>query len=351
MEELLTAGYYPYLHLDNAEILIKDSQVYCQPRSLKKKVKKTCDQIREMITRGVSREEIIDHSFELITSELRPSRFGYVCAVIASEFPRTFLKWVKIDELADQVLDVLSACEPVFKLLKFSTHSAEQHSIYVTLTNFIRHYLKRKNRQARVKAKIISDQKKAQIVPATATDMPIKAAEPLKAVLITQPATLSAIREAVKSEAMLTAAAAGKMITYFNSELLEKDVKAVQPPGTLSTFQPTACKNPLQEQIMANKQYPINKGINKSLVFKGLKAQYIGYMGLGLLIDLLFYAVLYLFKVNNYITLLLTLALGALITVVVYQLNAQYGEHGLSKSLAKRKTPKIIRSFSRRIFR
>jgi hypothetical protein len=102
---------------------------------------------------------------------------------------------------------------------------------------------------------------------------------------------------------------------------------------------------------MAGKQYPINKGINESIVFKGLKAQYIGYMGLGLLIDLLFYAILYMLKVNTYITLLLTVALGAVITAAVYHLNAQYGEHGLSKALAKRKTPKTIRSFSRRIFR
>ncbi|MBE9462075.1 DUF4133 domain-containing protein [Dyadobacter sp. UP-52] len=102
---------------------------------------------------------------------------------------------------------------------------------------------------------------------------------------------------------------------------------------------------------MASKQYSINKGINKSLVFKGLRAQYIGYMGLGLLIDLLFYAVLYMLRVNTYTTLLLTVTLGALITAIVYHLNATYGEHGLSKTLAKRKTPKIIRSFSRRIFR
>ncbi|TDE18696.1 DUF4133 domain-containing protein [Dyadobacter psychrotolerans] len=102
---------------------------------------------------------------------------------------------------------------------------------------------------------------------------------------------------------------------------------------------------------MAGKHYPINKGINKSIVFKGLKAQYIGYMGLGLLIDLLFYAVLYMLKVNTYVTLLLTLALGAVIAVAVYHLNAQYGEHGLIKAMAKRKTPKIIRSFSRRIFK
>lgn len=102
---------------------------------------------------------------------------------------------------------------------------------------------------------------------------------------------------------------------------------------------------------MANIQYIINKGINKSIVFKGLKAQYIGYMGLGLLIDLCFYAVLYIAKINTYLTLVLTLAVGAVIMMVVYHLNSSYGEHGLSKALAKRKIPHTIKSYSRRIFK
>jgi hypothetical protein len=353
MEELLTAGYYPYLHLDNPEILIKYPLVHRQVRELKGKVKKTSDQIREMMARGISREEIIDQSVELITSELRPSRFGYVCAVIASEFPKTFLKWVKIDELSDQVLDVLRACEPVFNLLKFKAHLAEQHSVYLTVTSFIGHYLKRKNRSSKPKAKSPAAQKTAEIVQAAATGKAAEIIEPVQTVPSIQPVTPVQALVAVKNDTLVQIMPAFKSVTYFNSELLEKTVfTTAQLPASLSGFQIGAHRTSSKKSaIMANKQYLINKGINKSLVFKGLKAQYIGYMGLGLLLDLLFYAVLYMAKVNTYITLLLTMALGALISLVVYHLNATYGEHGLSKSLAKRKTPKIIRTISRRIFR
>lgn len=334
MEELLMADYHPYLYLDNPEILIKDSLLYSKPRTLKKKVKKTCDRIREMIALGQPQQEIIDQSVELITSELRPSRFGYVCAVIASEFPKTFLKWVRINQLTDQVLDVLSACEPVFSLLKFNSHTAEQHSIYITISNFIRHYLKRKKRNSaplKVHAAGKSIGSAAVIEPETAVTL----------IPVTGPVP------AVKQVPTL------KTVTYFQSELLENSATSSGRIRSHANRLPSgAILKPFEKiEIMANKQYPINKGINKSLVFKGLKAQYIGYMGLGLLIDLLFYAVLYTLKVNTYITLLLTLALGAVIAVIVYHLNAQYGEHGLIKAMARRKTPKIIRSFSRRIFR
>ena len=146
MEDLMMTGHYPFLYLDNPEILIKDYQLFSNHSILKKKVNKTCSKIREMIALGGAQVDVIDQSVELITAELRPSRFGYVCAMIASEFPKTFLKWVRINELTDQVLDVVSACEPVFSLLKFNSHTAEQHSIYTTVSNFIMHYLKRKKK-------------------------------------------------------------------------------------------------------------------------------------------------------------------------------------------------------------
>ncbi|MCE7044064.1 DUF4133 domain-containing protein [Dyadobacter sp. CY312] len=337
MEELLTAECYPYFFLDNPEILIKDSRLFSRPRELKRKVRQTSQRIREMIANGIGSQQVIDQSVELITAELRPSRFGYVCALIASEFPRTFLRWVKIDALADQVLDVLSGCEPVFSLLKFNALAAEQHGIYSTVTAFIGHYLKRKRRfdLARPKPAVLTAKDQIQITV------------PGKPTALTQ-----AVRPAETVEKVETGKA--KAVTYYKSELLEKPAAESRAAAVAHVHRPAARRvsQPFKKsEIMSAKQYLINKGINKSIVFKGLKAQYIGYMALGLLIDLLFYAVLYMLKVNTYITLLATALLGAGIAAVVYQLNGRYGEHGLVKALAKRKTPRIVRSFSRRIFR
>lgn len=101
---------------------------------------------------------------------------------------------------------------------------------------------------------------------------------------------------------------------------------------------------------MRKDQFKINKGINRSIIFKGLRAQYIGYMGIALLADLSIYAVLYIFNVNTYITLVITLAAGGLMAGFVYHLNARFGEKGLIKHLAKGKIPSHIRSVSRKVF-
>ena len=43
-----------------------------------------------------------------------------------------------------------------------------------------------------------------------------------------------------------------------------------------------------------NSVYKINKGINKPIEFKGLKAQYIGYLGAGVIVLLILFAIFYM---------------------------------------------------------
>jgi hypothetical protein len=101
---------------------------------------------------------------------------------------------------------------------------------------------------------------------------------------------------------------------------------------------------------MAANRYVINKGVNQSIVFKGLKAQYIWYMGGGMFALLIIYAVMYMAGVNTYISLAITICLGGLLLIGIYQLSSTYGEHGLAKALARRSIPVVVKSRSRRIF-
>ena len=50
--------------------------------------------------------------------------------------------------------------------------------------------------------------------------------------------------------------------------------------------------------------YRINKGINRPIEFKGLKAQYIWYLGLGLVTLLILFSVLYVVGVTVYCCIL-----------------------------------------------
>ena len=76
--------------------------------------------------------------------------------------------------------------------------------------------------------------------------------------------------------------------------------------------------------------YNINKGIGRTVEFKGLKAQYLFIFAGGLLGVLVLVMIMYM-------------AGGAsLIVWQTFALNGKYGEHGLMKVGAKKRHPKYI---------
>ena len=101
---------------------------------------------------------------------------------------------------------------------------------------------------------------------------------------------------------------------------------------------------------MGNSVYPINKGINNPMVFKGIKAQYILYLAVGLVSLLLLFAILYVIGISIYLCLGIIIPAGLGLFSAVKYYSDKYGEHGLKKKAAFRNLPAFIRSRSRKIF-
>lgn len=101
---------------------------------------------------------------------------------------------------------------------------------------------------------------------------------------------------------------------------------------------------------MSNSVYQINKGINQSIEFKGLKAQYIWYLGGGVVVLMILFAIMYIIGLPSIICIGLIGVSGTLLVVKMYKMSNQYGEYGLMKALAKKQIPKNIKVYSRRVF-
>ena len=101
---------------------------------------------------------------------------------------------------------------------------------------------------------------------------------------------------------------------------------------------------------MASSVYKINKGINKPIEFKGLKAQYIAYLGAGLIALLVLFAILYIVGMNMFICLAFIGTLGVALFMTVYRMSDKYGQYGLLKKLAARALPDAIIGTTRKVF-
>lgn len=96
--------------------------------------------------------------------------------------------------------------------------------------------------------------------------------------------------------------------------------------------------------------YLINKGVSRPIEFKGLVGAYIACLAVGLVFLLVLFAALYIAGANLYVVLFVVLGLGLGLFFLVFKLSRRFGVHGLSKFLARRGVPRVIRFSSRQLF-
>ena len=73
---------------------------------------------------------------------------------------------------------------------------------------------------------------------------------------------------------------------------------------------------------MANSVYRINKGINQSIEFKGLKAQYIWYLGGGLVVLMFLFAGMYIVGLPSFVCVIIIGVAGTILVLKTYKMSS-----------------------------
>ena len=88
--------------------------------------------------------------------------------------------------------------------------------------------------------------------------------------------------------------------------------------------------------------YPIHKGVNKPVEFKGLQSQYLFIFAVGLRALFVLVVIMIVAGVSQLFCLGFGATLGTVMVVVIYRLNGKYGAHGLMKLAASKRHPRRI---------
>lgn len=88
--------------------------------------------------------------------------------------------------------------------------------------------------------------------------------------------------------------------------------------------------------------YPVNKGIGRSVEFKGLKAQYLFIFVGGLLALFVLFVILYMIGFDQWICIGFGVVSASVLVWQTFALNARYGEHGLMKLGATKSHPRYL---------
>ena len=89
--------------------------------------------------------------------------------------------------------------------------------------------------------------------------------------------------------------------------------------------------------------YRVYKGVDQDMEFKGLKAQYLVYMGVVLGGDLLLFLILYSISFPLVISLIVCVGSGFYLSVWIAGLNKRLGKDGLMKKQSFSRLPYSIR--------
>lgn len=89
-------------------------------------------------------------------------------------------------------------------------------------------------------------------------------------------------------------------------------------------------------------EFEVNKGIGRTVEFKGLKAQYLFIFAGGLLGIFLLIIVLYMVGISAYFCIGLGILGATLLVWQTFSLNRKYGRYGLMKLSAQKRQPHYL---------
>ena len=89
-------------------------------------------------------------------------------------------------------------------------------------------------------------------------------------------------------------------------------------------------------------EYSINKGIGRSVEYKGLKAQYLFIFAGGLITDFILFVILYMCGVQQGLCIGFGVVSTSALVWYTFRLNGKYGQYGLMKLTLVKYRPRYI---------
>ena len=89
-------------------------------------------------------------------------------------------------------------------------------------------------------------------------------------------------------------------------------------------------------------EYAINKGVGRSVEYKGLKARYLFIFAGGLLAVFVVFVIMYICGISQWVCIGFGAVAASALVWLTFHLNAKYGQYGLMKLAAVKYHPRYI---------
>ncbi|MBD0293653.1 MAG: DUF1896 family protein [Flavisolibacter sp.] len=81
-----------------------------------------------------------ERCMHLLTNDLRPSKYNYICRVLEEEFSTTHARLKQSGVLKFEAINLISHCIPVFEAMHFNEANEENRFLYYAIAGAISEY-------------------------------------------------------------------------------------------------------------------------------------------------------------------------------------------------------------------
>lgn len=141
MKDVLIKMLHDYIRLENPDVLIQLQEAGKVTEYLKEKV----NTINELITQLQEANEpeyvIEEVCMELLTKDLRPSKYNYIIEILEEDFPDVYQGFQQSGILPYEAANIIASCKPVFESFGFTEENVDNRQLRYAVTGTISEYL------------------------------------------------------------------------------------------------------------------------------------------------------------------------------------------------------------------
>nr|WP_315246606.1 DUF1896 family protein [uncultured Flavobacterium sp.] len=141
MEDLLKEKLWFYIIHNNPDLMFTLQEDYSVLDYLNEKISSVKSILDDMLSDGTPQYIIEEICLNVLTEDLKPSRFLYIRSLLSDEFEKTYAAFQESGILTYEVINLMENCKPIFETIGFTKENEEDPNLRNALIGQIADYL------------------------------------------------------------------------------------------------------------------------------------------------------------------------------------------------------------------
>lgn len=141
MDDILKEKLWFYIIHNNPELMFTLQEEYNALSYLNKKVNGVKSILEDMLSEDTPQYIIEEICLNVLTEDLKPSRFIYIRSLLTEEFEKTYTIFYESGILTYEVINLMESCRKVFETIGFTNENEEDPTLRNALIGQIADYL------------------------------------------------------------------------------------------------------------------------------------------------------------------------------------------------------------------